>query len=79
MSALSAVRSHRYPEWNFITPLPRGVSTFLATRESPVGLGSSMVLNLSPLAATDAEVEERVDAMERARSVRETTIFDEVL
>jgi len=45
----------------------------------PVESGSAMVLNVSPLPAPDAAVQERVDAMERARSTRESAMFDEVL
>ena len=40
--------------------------------------GSAMLLNVAPMTAPDAAVQERVDAMERARSTRETAMFDEV-
>jgi len=49
-------------------------ATFLAASGES---GNVMLLNISPLASPDAEVEERVDAMERTRSARETAVFDE--
>lgn len=57
-------------------PKGAGPTTFLGA--PPGESGSAMLLNISPLAAPDAEVVERVDAMERTRSERETAVFDEV-
>jgi hypothetical protein len=58
--------------------VPKGAFLSMSAKRTQPESGSTMLLNVAPLVAPDEAIQERVDAMERVRSTRETAMFDEV-